>query len=110
MVHTFVALAFIGKRQSGMQIRHIDGNRNNNRLSNLCYGTVSENANDKRAHGTMTLGEKSPAAKLTERQVREIRIRAKAGEIQKRLSEEYGVNPMQISRIIRGERWGHVCD
>ena len=108
MVHTYVALAFIGKRPKDMQVRHVDGDKTNNKAKNIRYGTVRENAGDKAKHGTLLSGEKCSWAKLTEKDVRAIRRRAKAGEVQRRLSEEYGVNPMQISRIVRGERWGHV--
>jgi hypothetical protein len=51
-VHRLVALAFIGPRPVGHEVRHIDGDRQNARASNLAYGTRSENVLDKRAHGT----------------------------------------------------------
>lgn len=50
--HTLVMAAFIGPRPSGLDIRHIDGNPGNNAVTNLKYGTRSENALDMRAHGT----------------------------------------------------------
>lgn len=51
-VHAAVAEAFIGPRPAGMQVRHLDGNRLNNALSNLAYGTQSENVQDSLQHGT----------------------------------------------------------
>jgi hypothetical protein len=42
-VHKLVATAFLGTRPSENQINHIDGNRLNNRASNLEYVTPSEN-------------------------------------------------------------------
>jgi hypothetical protein len=51
-VHRLVALAFLGPRPDGMEVRHVDGDRLNPRASNLAYGTRSENVRDKRAHGT----------------------------------------------------------
>lgn len=51
-VHHLVAEAFLGSRPAGMQIRHLDGVPTNNALSNLRYGTASENAYDKVRHGT----------------------------------------------------------
>jgi hypothetical protein len=50
-VHRLVALAFLGPRPEGGEVRHVDGNPLNPRLSNLTYGTRSENGLDKRAHG-----------------------------------------------------------
>ena len=51
-IHRLVLLAFVGEIPSGMQCRHLDGNAENNSLSNLAYGTVSENQLDRVRHGT----------------------------------------------------------
>ena len=51
-IHQLVAAAFIGPRPTGMQVRHLDGNKSNNHISNLAYGTPSQNEQDKRSHGT----------------------------------------------------------
>lgn len=45
-VHSLVALAFLGPRPKGLDVRHIDGNPKNNRPDNLSYGTRSENLLD----------------------------------------------------------------
>lgn len=50
--HQIVLLAFVGPRPVGHEVRHLDGNPENNRLENLRYGTPSENAADKLRHGT----------------------------------------------------------
>lgn len=42
-VHCLVAKAFIGKRPIDMLVNHKDGNKQNNKLSNLEYATGSEN-------------------------------------------------------------------
>lgn len=54
MVHVLVAAAFLGPRPDGMQVRHADGDRFNNHLSNLCYGTSKDNTDDAIRHGTHT--------------------------------------------------------
>jgi hypothetical protein len=51
-VHRLMAEAFIGPRPPGAEIRHLDGDRANNALSNLRYGTKAENMQDSVAHGT----------------------------------------------------------
>lgn len=52
-VHKLVLLAFHGPKPfPKAQCRHLDGNRMNNRETNLCWGTARENYNDKVAHGT----------------------------------------------------------
>lgn len=51
-VHRLVATAFLGEPPSGDEIRHLDGNRLNPSLSNLAYGSRSENTLDSVRHGT----------------------------------------------------------
>jgi hypothetical protein len=52
-VHHLVLRAFVGERPFTIErseIRHLDGHKRNNRLSNLCYGTAKENAEDRKRH------------------------------------------------------------
>lgn len=50
-VHRLVLEAFVGPCPDGMETRHRDGDPTNNRLSNLCWGTPAENAEDKKSQG-----------------------------------------------------------
>lgn len=49
--HRLVLLAFVGPKPDGLVTRHLDGDPMNNRLSNLVYGTSSENSFDRVRHG-----------------------------------------------------------
>lgn len=51
-IHTLVMRAFVGPLPDGMEVRHLDGNAQNNHLSNLRYGTHAENVQDMLRHGT----------------------------------------------------------
>ena len=51
-IHALVLESFEGPRPSGAEIRHLNGNPLDNRLSNLRYGTKSENMLDAVRHGT----------------------------------------------------------
>lgn len=53
-------------------------------------------------------GERSPNAKLTESQVREIRARCAAGAVRADLAREFGVGDSTLGRIVRREKWTHV--
>lgn len=54
VVHRLVLAAFVGPRPPGMVCRHFpDRDPRNNRLDNLSYGTLKQNAQDKVIHGTM---------------------------------------------------------
>lgn len=51
LVHRLVLIAFVGPPPLGMHALHSDGNPANNRLSNLRWGTPSENSFDAVRHG-----------------------------------------------------------
>lgn len=46
LVHRLVMWAFVGPQPKGIQVRHLDHSKTNNKLNNLCYGTAKENAAD----------------------------------------------------------------
>lgn len=52
LVHRLVMDAFVGPCPDGLEVRHLDGDPSNNRLSNLQYGTRPENQLDAVRHGT----------------------------------------------------------
>lgn len=51
LLHVLVAEAFIGPRPPDTEVRHLNGNRLDNRRDNLTYGTRSENIADTIQHG-----------------------------------------------------------
>ena len=54
-VHTLVAEAFHGPRPPGHVVRHLSGDKRDNRAENLAWGTPSENEADKFTQGLLTL-------------------------------------------------------
>ncbi len=61
-VHRLVLLAFRGEPENGYEARHLNGNRKDNRIENLAWGTREENAADREAHGNTACGEKHSEA------------------------------------------------
>lgn len=105
-IHTLVLEAFVGPRPDRHQGRHLSGDKTDNSLGNLCWGTGSENYDDKRKHGTDQSGERHGSAKLTWDQVQEIRAaRASGPPNTKALAEKYGVHRTVIQRVSRGMLW-----
>jgi hypothetical protein len=49
-LHALVLEAFVGPRPAGMECRHLDGDKMNNRAKNLAWGTRSENLLDRTRH------------------------------------------------------------
>lgn len=105
--HSAVAYAFLGLRPEGAYVCHRDGDRANNCLSNLYYGTPTENVADARRHGTLAIGEKAGAAKLTSQDVKRIREMAKT-HAQREISDKFGISQAQVSRVINGSHWRHI--
>lgn len=106
-VHRFVLECFAGPCPEGMQCRHLDGDKTNNRPSNLAWGSSAENKADQIAHGTIAdfRGERHPQAKLTEADVRAIRADSRR---QTDIAHDYGIDRSMVSQIKLGKCWGHV--
>lgn len=116
LINVLVLEAFVGPRPKGHVCRHLDGDKTNNRLANLAWGTVRENAMDKVSHGTDWMkGSAVIFAKLNESQVAEIKAELKARRNSMKpsvamalVARKYGVSPATIDKIARGETWKHV--
>lgn len=103
-VHRLVADAFLGACPSGHEIRHLNGNADDSRLSNLSYGTRKDNAADREVHGKTFRGERTPSAKLNWQQVQEIRrLQGQIG--QSELAAKFGINRTTVQRIQAFQTW-----
>lgn len=108
-VHRLVCLAFHGPPPTDIHhAAHRNGKRTDNRAENLRWATPKDNQADQYAHGTRRLGESHPLAKLTNKQVREIRARATRGEMQADIARCLGVSQGQVSSIVLRQTWKHI--
>jgi len=103
-VHHVVAEAFLGPRPDGAQVAHGDGDKQNNRVSNLRYATPKENAADRRRHGTLNSGGKNGQAKLLPDQVDSVRALL-ATTSDNDIARQFGVSRSTIARIRHGQSW-----
>ena len=107
-LHTLILTTFSGIRPEGLQCRHLDGNKLNNNLSNLVWGTASENQQDAVKHGThkSLSGEKHPNAKLTGFLVRMIRYWYNTKMVsQTELAKLFDISRPTINRIVTNNYW-----
>lgn len=106
--HRLVLEAFVGPRPAGQECRHLNGIRDDNRLANICWGTVVENKADMVVHGTAFRGEHHPQAKLSEAQVLGIRAMRADGYTRAAIAARYGTNKGNVKNILQRRTWKHV--
>ena len=105
-VHTLVALAFIGERPKGYFVCHINGNNQDNKLSNLKYDTPRQNQIDVYRYGN-THGN----SKLSIKQIIEIRALYKTGNYTTReLAKKYSVSQNCTQRIVKRSTFDWIND
>ena len=107
-VHRLVLEAFVGPRPYGMQCRHLDGTRTNNRLENLSWGTPRENYADQIRHGCAARGERVNTARLTEGDVIGLRFLAARRWNATQLAQLFQIDLSTSCRIIKRKTWKHV--
>ncbi len=109
-VHRLVASAFIPNPDNKRTINHINGIRTDNRVENLEWATDSENIKHAFATGLMVgmKGEKHPLTKLSNENIREIRLLIACGKRGVDIAKAYNVNPCVISAIKKNKSWKHV--
>lgn len=108
--HRVVCEAFHGPApHTGAQVAHGDGTRTNNRPDNLRWATAKENSADRNLHGTAPIGEGAGNARLTDKQILEIReeYEPRYGSLS-RLARRFGVSPTQILNIVKRKQWTHL--
>lgn len=107
-VHRLVAMAFLEKKSEDQnEVNHIDGNKENNSVSNLEWCTSSENQRHAFRAGLQNprRGERSNFSKLTEQDIQTVFEMRKSGATTKAIAEVVGCTPSNISYILHGKTW-----
>lgn len=114
-IHTLVMEAFVGPRPEGMEVAHLDGCRDNNRIDNLRWCTHKENMQHMGPQGVY-FKFRPHQSKLSPLDAIEIRRRCKHGKIGPRhqkdspmaLAKEFGVKPGAIWKVLYRESFKYV--
>lgn len=106
-VHSLVLSAFRRPRKPCEVARHLDGNKTNNFVENLRWGSQAENVVDKARHGTNLKGERHPGVKLNRAKVFAIR-RLHPGLSLRRIAQLFGVCKSTVQAIVTGKIWAHL--
>jgi hypothetical protein len=111
-VHRIVWITFRSPIPKKWEINHKDANRRNNRLRNLEVGTRRDNFDHAMANKLNKIclpGEANPGAKLTEKEVLQIRDIYKPGiNSMRKIAAEFGVCTQLIEQIINRRIWKHI--
>ena len=109
LVHRLVAQEFLRDYSDSLQVNHIDGDKLNNRASNLEMVTNEENSKHAWAHGLYENarhpGEQHPNHKLSEADVLAIRADCRSSKL---IAEDYGVDRSTITRVKLRQVWSHI--
>lgn len=110
MIHVAVAEAFLGKRPDGFHINHKNGIKTDNRLSNLEYCTPSENSSHAHRTGLQKVnkGEQCSYAKLTEKNISEIRLLRSSGLKQREIASRFNISRQHVGDILLNKKWAHL--
>lgn len=119
-VHQLVIKTFkVEPGANTTQVRHLDGDINNNCIENLEYGTAKDNYEDMIRHGRVNfhkkeyqrraIGENVGISKLKNSDVVKIKILLRDTKYsQRKIGEMFGVDNRTVSAIKTGKYWNHI--
>jgi hypothetical protein len=107
-IHNLVLEAFSGPCPAGLECRHLNGKRTDNRWpENLEWGTRLQNARDRATHGTARGGRRP---KLSDDEVFEIRRLMSVGAIGTDVAAHFQISHGMVYRIKNGFYWRKLLD
>jgi hypothetical protein len=104
-VHQLVALAFLGARPIGQEVRHLNDIKTDNRLANLAYGTRRENVQDALKNGLIPLGAEHRDAVMDATRVELIKVARAAGIPYIRIASALRVSDQTVRKVVSGNHW-----
>jgi hypothetical protein len=108
-IHHVVLETFVGPCPHGYECAHLNGDATDNRVENLQWTTHKENSLHTVDHGSQLKGENHHAAKLTEQQVREIKLLIKNKTKSLRaIAREYNVSYQAIHKISQNKSYRNI--
>jgi len=103
-VHRIVVENFIGKIEKGMEVDHIDGNRENNNLSNLRIVTRKENVKNATDRNAWGKGQLVGSRKISIEALKNINKLISKGKSNIFIAEIYKIDKSNVSKI-RHKKW-----
>jgi predicted XRE-type DNA-binding protein len=108
-IHRLVALTFIPNPNNYSQVNHKNDIKDKNYIKNLKWGTQKQNVHDAIKNGIFSMGEKHYIAKLSNKQIIEIRKMWSSGDFyQTEIAKKFNVHHTNISLIVNCKSWKHI--
>ena len=109
-IHQLAAEAFLGPCPKGYEVDHVNGKKEDNRVSNYEYVTPKVNTRRAWALGLCSSreGERNQSARLSEAQVHQIRKQREAGETLHALARKFGTTFGNVHKIVVRRTWKHL--
>lgn len=102
-VHVLVLETFKKKKNKTHQVRHLDGNKKNNKLCNLKWGTPSENQKDRIKHGTSQIGiSRKNNIRLNKKDILNIRSLFSVLKNRTEVSRKIGISRTTVADVVNG--------
>lgn len=106
-VHRLVAKTFLENEDS--EVNHINGDKTDNRVSNLEWCSASHNARHRdKVLSRKWVGHMNPSATLSVDTVREIKYGDFLGLNNRQIGDKFKVSSEQVRKIRSGQRWKHI--
>ena len=106
--HRLAYMIYKGPIPDGIYVCHKCDNPKCCNPDHLFLGSSQDNHDDMANKDRSTHGERNPSVKLSEEQVRQIRVMLSEGIPQSRIAKAFNVAQMTISRINTGDRWRRI--
>lgn len=110
-IHQLVAEAFLGPKPfAKAEVRHYDGNKTHNVVTNLRWGSRSDNSHDRHRHGAMPVGEKHWSSRFSDTDIERMRDMRRSGAVVPEIARLFGVEKhfSYFYRICNGRARRHM--
>ena len=112
LVHRMVYEIMVGPIGKNLYVLHKCDNSACIAPKHLHEGTPQDNMNEKvergRARGGSLKGEQHGSARLTTKQVKQIRRLSAIGVLQRKIGARFGISKGYVSDIVRRKKWNHI--
>ena len=108
LAHRFSWEIHFGSIPSQLVVRHTCDNPLCCNPNHLLLGSHRDNMNDRQNRQRQARGERHGHAKLTKRDVKDIRSRAHMGEAHSKIAVDYEISVGTVSNIKTSHTWSHI--